>query len=340
MFSWRLLLATGEAQYADLIERTLFNVVATSPGSRRPLVLLRQHAASAHTGHAGGSGCHVAARLVIAARALVRGVVLPAERGAHVREPRRLRRHGGRRRRAAAPVRAGDPCGRRCPDGRVVAFDVETGYPADGEHPRHDRRGCRVHADAAGAVVGRGRDGARACRRCESAEASASAGAVEVRSGVPRRRRRRTEPAARALASHRRIRWSMPCEAASSIERGPEVLALESIDFGADVGDAVVVGEPVERDGRRACCRCDSARPATWSMPRWSPITTGLGAVRRPCGSGSRRSDASVERARLRCASGAHAASGSGHGGKSAAVHRQAGVGDVEPRVAQDGDAC
>ena len=33
MFSWRLLLATGEAQYADLIERTLFNVVATSPGS-------------------------------------------------------------------------------------------------------------------------------------------------------------------------------------------------------------------------------------------------------------------------------------------------------------------
>ena len=31
MFSWRLLLATGHAKYADLIERTLFNVVATSP---------------------------------------------------------------------------------------------------------------------------------------------------------------------------------------------------------------------------------------------------------------------------------------------------------------------
>lgn len=30
-FSWRLLLARGEAKYADLIERTLFNVVATSP---------------------------------------------------------------------------------------------------------------------------------------------------------------------------------------------------------------------------------------------------------------------------------------------------------------------
>ena len=31
MFSWRLMLATGHAKYADLIERTLFNVIATSP---------------------------------------------------------------------------------------------------------------------------------------------------------------------------------------------------------------------------------------------------------------------------------------------------------------------
>lgn len=31
MVSWRLLLATGDVRYADLVERTLFNVVATSP---------------------------------------------------------------------------------------------------------------------------------------------------------------------------------------------------------------------------------------------------------------------------------------------------------------------
>lgn len=31
MLSWRLLLATGEPRFADLVERTLFNVVATSP---------------------------------------------------------------------------------------------------------------------------------------------------------------------------------------------------------------------------------------------------------------------------------------------------------------------
>jgi DUF1680 family protein len=33
MLAWRLLLATGEARFADLIERTLHNVVATSPAS-------------------------------------------------------------------------------------------------------------------------------------------------------------------------------------------------------------------------------------------------------------------------------------------------------------------
>src|SRR5690606_3919315 len=31
MVSWRLFLQTGEVRYADLIERTLYNVVATSP---------------------------------------------------------------------------------------------------------------------------------------------------------------------------------------------------------------------------------------------------------------------------------------------------------------------
>jgi uncharacterized protein len=33
MVAWRLLLATGDPRYADLIERTLFNVVATSPAA-------------------------------------------------------------------------------------------------------------------------------------------------------------------------------------------------------------------------------------------------------------------------------------------------------------------
>ena len=47
MFSWRLLLAKDDHSYADLIERTLYNVVATSPVARRHGVLLREHAAPA-----------------------------------------------------------------------------------------------------------------------------------------------------------------------------------------------------------------------------------------------------------------------------------------------------
>lgn len=31
MVSWRLLLATGDASWGDVVERTLYNVVATSP---------------------------------------------------------------------------------------------------------------------------------------------------------------------------------------------------------------------------------------------------------------------------------------------------------------------
>ena len=51
MFAWRLLLADGDAAYADLIERTLYNVVATSPAADGRVVLLRQHAAPARARH-------------------------------------------------------------------------------------------------------------------------------------------------------------------------------------------------------------------------------------------------------------------------------------------------
>ena len=47
MLAWRLLLATGEPAYADLAERTLYNVVAASSGRRRYRLLLHQHAAPA-----------------------------------------------------------------------------------------------------------------------------------------------------------------------------------------------------------------------------------------------------------------------------------------------------
>ena len=48
MLAWRLLLATGEPRYGDVIERVLYNVVATAIGDDGRVVLLRQHAAPAH----------------------------------------------------------------------------------------------------------------------------------------------------------------------------------------------------------------------------------------------------------------------------------------------------
>ena len=99
MFSWRLLLAQGDPRYADLIERTLFNVVATSPCARGHRVLLREHAAPAACPGAEPTPTTVSPRAaVVAARALVRRVVLPAERRPHLRQPRGVRRDRGRRR--------------------------------------------------------------------------------------------------------------------------------------------------------------------------------------------------------------------------------------------------
>ncbi len=50
MLAWRLLLATGEPRFADLIERTLHNVVATSPAPDGRRVLLRQPAPPTRAG--------------------------------------------------------------------------------------------------------------------------------------------------------------------------------------------------------------------------------------------------------------------------------------------------
>ena len=50
MLAWRLLLATGEARFADLIERTLHNVDRHLTGAGRPPLLLRQPAAPAGAG--------------------------------------------------------------------------------------------------------------------------------------------------------------------------------------------------------------------------------------------------------------------------------------------------
>lgn len=246
MFSWRLLLATGEAQYADLIERTLFNVVATSPGDdgrsffyantlhqRTPGIPADPDATSPRASSSlrapwfEVSCCPPNVARTFASLAAY--VATADDDGVQLHQY------------APSTVRT------TLPDGRVVTFDVATGYPADGDvrvtiaEDAEFTLTLRVPAWAEGATV-------RVHSGGEVTESPAPAGAVDV---------------ARAFRAGEVVELDLPIVARATsphpmvdavrgsvaIERGPEVLALESIDLGADVGDAVVAGEPIERDG-------------------------------------------------------------------------------------------
>ena len=105
MLAWRLLLATGDPTYADLAERTLYNVVAASSGHGRHGVLLHQHAAP--TGHRERAGHRRdrAPRVQLDARAVVRGHLLPTQRRPNPGQPRGVSRDEGRVRNPASAVR-------------------------------------------------------------------------------------------------------------------------------------------------------------------------------------------------------------------------------------------
>ena len=133
---WRLLLATGEARFADLVERTLFNVVADLAGRGRPRLLLHQPAAPARAGRAARPDADEPARRVVPAGALVRGVLLPDQHRPHAGQPRR----------ATSPPPT--PTASRCTSTRRprserrrrVRVRVNTGYPWGGRGRVRPRR--------------------------------------------------------------------------------------------------------------------------------------------------------------------------------------------------------
>ncbi|MFJ2369119.1 glycoside hydrolase family 127 protein [Microbacterium sp. NPDC087665] len=247
MFSWRLLLATGEARHADLIERTLFNVVATSPASdgrgfyyantlhqRVPGVpadpdgTSKRASSSLRAPWFEVSCCPPNVARTFASLAAY--LATADDDGVQLHQY------------APASVRT------TLPDGRVVALDIETGYPVDGSirvtivDDAAFTLSLRVPAWATDAVL-------RVHSGDGLAEHPAAPGTVEVarafRAGdivelvLPL--------TVRATAPHPMVD---AVRGSVAIERGPEVLALESVDFGSDIGDAVVAGDPVESDGR------------------------------------------------------------------------------------------
>ena len=120
MWSWRMLLATGQARYADLIERTLYNAILGRRVAGWRGVLLREPAGQQRRG-----GAPPPRRP--AAQAVAPGGVLPAQRDASARLARSLRRHARRLGPADPPVRRrphADRRGSRC--------TMETAYPWEG----------------------------------------------------------------------------------------------------------------------------------------------------------------------------------------------------------------
>nr|WP_314840662.1 beta-L-arabinofuranosidase domain-containing protein [uncultured Microbacterium sp.] len=251
MFSWRLLLATGETRYADLIERTLFNVVATSPADdgraffyantlhqRRPGTPADPDATSPRASSSlrapwfEVSCCPPNVARTFASLAAY--LATADDDGVQLHQY------------APSSVRT------TLPDGRIVAFDVETGYPVDG------RIRVIVREEAEFALTLRVPSWADGARLSVSARDSQSDQASDERvdpgTVVVRRAFRAGDVIELELPLGARVTAPSPMvdavRASVVVERGPEVLALESIDLGADVGDVVLVGDPVERDGR------------------------------------------------------------------------------------------
>ncbi len=122
-WNWRLLLATGESRFADLLERTVYNGFAASTGARWHVVLLLQSLASSRRARSIGR------RRIRTTAALVRVRVLPTQRHATRRGDAALR--GDRPTSVAASNSTNTPTQTSsCPTANgTVGFSVRTRYP-------------------------------------------------------------------------------------------------------------------------------------------------------------------------------------------------------------------
>lgn len=239
MFSWRLLLAQGLPRYADLIERTLYNVVATSPShegtaffytntlhQRRPGtapatdVAVPRATSSLRAPWFAVSCCPPNVARLFASLGAYVATVDDAGLQIHQYVPAQIRTH--------------------LTDSRALDVDVETDYPHDGRirivvRTSHDEPwtlSLRVPAWATGATLTTPGDSpAPAVPGTTRVTRAFKAGdVVELQLPV----------GPRVVVPDARIDAVRGCVA---VERGPEVLCLESVDLAeagavrdADVG--------------------------------------------------------------------------------------------------------
>ncbi|MDA2804243.1 glycoside hydrolase family 127 protein [Nocardiopsis suaedae] len=231
MVSWRLFLASGDMRYADLMERTLYNVVAAAPSADGRAFFyanpLHQRAAGA-----AGDGGGVSPRAETGVRAPWFDVsCCPTNLARTLAVWHTYAAAAGRRELAVlqyanARIRA------ELGDGRVFGVEVETGYPADGEvavrvtDPPEGAAVLRLRVPgwAAGAVL---EEGGRRRR--------AGPGAAVVE-----REFTRGEVVRLRLPVGPRFTWPDPridaVRGCVAVERGPLVYCAESIDLPEGAG--------------------------------------------------------------------------------------------------------
>ncbi len=292
MFSWRLLLAEGRPRYADLIERTLYNVVATSPSragtaffytntlhQRRPGVPAPEGAVSPRAASSmRAPWFEVSCCPPNVARTLagLANYVATVDDGG-------LQLHQY----ATGEIRTA------LPDGRPVALDVHTDYPRDGVVRVH----VRDDADEPWTLTLRVPDWATGARLVvrpvggDPVEQAAAPGSVPVRrafrDGDLVELHLPVTP--RFTAADPRIDAVRGCLA---VERGPEVYCLESVDLAAAGGGRLDDTADVRLDPAVAPREVDGAvvvrlRPA--------PATTGPWPYRAPADVPDRATDAAVD---------------------------------------------
>jgi DUF1680 family protein len=263
MLSQRMLLATGEAVYADAVERTLFNLVAASPASdgrsffyTNPLHQRVSGAAVDPDAASPRASSNMRAAWFEVSCCPTNVARTLASLAAYLAtfDDNGIQLHQF----ADADLRA------TLPGGQKVALRVQTRYPVDGEvrvtvvetPPEAWTLSLRVPGWATtGAVL----------------EVGGERAAVEP--GYARLRRTFEAGDVVTLTLPMRPRWTWPdpridaVRGSVAVERGPIVLCMESPDLGASVNDVRVAASypPEDRDGTtqvRAYATTPSAR--TW----------------------------------------------------------------------------
>ena len=272
MLAWRLLLATGEPRFADLIERTLYNVVATSPAPDG------RHFFYANPLHQRVPGTVPQRRrgepagVVEPARAVVPRGVLPDQRGAHARQPRRLPRHRRRRRRAGAPVRRRPhrhDARRRPP---ASALEVATDYPQTGTVTVRVTEARRATRGRSPCACRRGPTARRVDRSERRAPVAPPGTVVVERPFAPGDEVTLTLPMT--------PRWTRPdpridaVRGCVAVERGPLVMCAESVDLPGQASvDLVRVDttQPIVDQGESVTVAAVLADPPADGWPYRSP---------------------------------------------------------------------